>query len=50
MLPGRWSLLYFPGALFISGVLLRATVRAQRRAGITWHGVHYGHSGHSGDG
>ena len=45
VLPARWSLLYFPGALFISGVLLRATVRAQRRAGITWHGVHYSHSG-----
>lgn len=42
-LPARASLAYLPGALFVAAILARAALRAARRAGTTWHGVHYAH-------
>ena len=40
-----WSLAYLPGAVFVSAMLARSALRARRRAGTTWHGVHYDHPG-----
>lgn len=36
-----WSLFYLPGALFVTALLARATLRALRGAGTSWHGVRY---------
>ncbi len=38
-----WSLAYLPGAVFVTAILANAAGRARRRAGTTWHGVHYDH-------
>jgi len=36
-----WSLLFWPGAIFVTAIVARATLRAIHGRGMTWHGVHY---------
>lgn len=36
-----WSLLYFPGAVFVSAMLAAASLRSWQQGGALWHGIRY---------